>query len=261
MFKQTKNELNDKFRTAEKYDFHDVYENCRMFSNYSDEIVVLTSKLIEIIQPKPSDTVLEVGCGPGCLIEKLAKRVKKVVGIDPDTRMLELAKKRLDNTKNVELINDKFENYQSPEKFDVVLTSHTFTFFNNKLENLKKIIDCAKTNAKIILVLHTKSSQQRKILLDMHGRLGSTLNHLTAEDVLEYLEAEGYAPSLQTVTTSATIPSFEDVLKMSYFLFRIKYSQLTPHITKCANSIFEQYNDKNQFRIETEHGIISFTKV
>jgi len=45
---------------------------------------------------------LEIGCGFGNLTKELAKRAKKVIAIDKDWRMIELAKIFLKDFKNVE---------------------------------------------------------------------------------------------------------------------------------------------------------------
>ena len=54
------------------------------------------------------DVVLEIGTGIGTLTIELAKRAKKVIAIEQDTRICEILAKRLEDEKidNVELIND-----------------------------------------------------------------------------------------------------------------------------------------------------------
>lgn len=54
------------------------------------------------------DVILEIGTGIGTLTIELAKRAKKVIAIEQDTRICEILAKRLEeeNIDNVELIND-----------------------------------------------------------------------------------------------------------------------------------------------------------
>ncbi|MBE6509494.1 MAG: 16S ribosomal RNA methyltransferase A [Methanobrevibacter sp.] len=54
------------------------------------------------------DVILEIGTGIGTLTIELAKRAKKVIAIEQDTRICEILAKRLEeeNIDNIELIND-----------------------------------------------------------------------------------------------------------------------------------------------------------
>jgi 2-polyprenyl-6-hydroxyphenyl methylase/3-demethylubiquinone-9 3-methyltransferase len=62
---------------------------------------------IEFILEKinPRDIVLELGCGYGRVINKIAKYCKRVYGIDTSQDSLDYAKKYLKGISNVELIN------------------------------------------------------------------------------------------------------------------------------------------------------------
>ncbi len=52
--------------------------------------------------------VLDIGCGDGLLLKRLAPFVQHVIGIDPDDTAIELAQTRLTSVSNVALINDDF---------------------------------------------------------------------------------------------------------------------------------------------------------
>ena len=65
--------------------------------DYND---ALLSKLIL----DENDTVLDVGCGEGSVTIPIAKRVKKVIGIDSSPKMIEYLEKRAANSK----LNDKY---------------------------------------------------------------------------------------------------------------------------------------------------------
>jgi ubiquinone/menaquinone biosynthesis C-methylase UbiE len=52
--------------------------------------------------------VLDIGCGDGLLLQRLAPVAKQVVGIDPDENAIRLAQTRLATMSNVSLIHNDF---------------------------------------------------------------------------------------------------------------------------------------------------------
>jgi ubiquinone/menaquinone biosynthesis C-methylase UbiE len=52
--------------------------------------------------------VLDIGCGDGLLLQRLAPFVQQVIGIDPDNTAIELAQTRLAAIENVALLNGDF---------------------------------------------------------------------------------------------------------------------------------------------------------
>ncbi|NOV04829.1 class I SAM-dependent methyltransferase [Paenibacillus planticolens] len=52
--------------------------------------------------------VLDIGCGDGLLIQRLAPFVQEVIGIDPDPKAIEHAQTRLAATPNVSLVTGDF---------------------------------------------------------------------------------------------------------------------------------------------------------
>ena len=61
-------------------------------------------KLIRAANLKPKDIILEIGPGIGTLTIELAKKVKKVIAIEKDPKMVEILKETLENFKNVKII-------------------------------------------------------------------------------------------------------------------------------------------------------------
>ncbi len=63
-------------------------------------------KIIEAADLKLEDVILEVGPGLGTITQEIAKKVKKVIGIEKDPKMCEILKELLGcwNVRNVEII-------------------------------------------------------------------------------------------------------------------------------------------------------------
>ena len=61
--------------------------------------------LVDSADITTDDVVLEVGCGTGSLTEALAERAGKVVSVEVDRALAEIARTRLAKAGNVEIIN------------------------------------------------------------------------------------------------------------------------------------------------------------
>ncbi len=71
----------------------------------------LMGKLVEAAEIDADDCVLEVGCGTASLTSLLAEKARRVVAVDVDTAILEIARSQLHGRENVVLISgDALEN-------------------------------------------------------------------------------------------------------------------------------------------------------
>lgn len=61
--------------------------------------------LVDSARIDPADTVLEVGCGTGSITEALAERARRVVAVEVDPTLADLAHSQLAGLENVQLIN------------------------------------------------------------------------------------------------------------------------------------------------------------
>jgi 2-polyprenyl-6-hydroxyphenyl methylase/3-demethylubiquinone-9 3-methyltransferase len=115
---------------------------------------------------KPNSKILDIGCGFGRHIEIIADFSKEVVGIDDNKDMIQKAKDRLSNFKNVNLFIQNVQNLKfQDDYFDyVICMTNTFGDFPEiKLNALKEIKRVCKKNGKIIIsVYNNKSLEIRK---------------------------------------------------------------------------------------------------
>lgn len=91
---------------------------------------------------KPSDTVLEIGCGYGRIIKSLLSKAQKVVGVDISSDNINMAKEYLKEYENVELFQmDVAHMNFDKETFDVVIIAQNgISAF--KVEPEKLLRDC-----------------------------------------------------------------------------------------------------------------------
>jgi 16S rRNA (adenine1518-N6/adenine1519-N6)-dimethyltransferase len=65
----------------------------------------ILKKIIKTADLKPQDIVLEIGPGLGALTKELAKKAKKVIAVEKDSRMCQALKENLKDFNNIEIIN------------------------------------------------------------------------------------------------------------------------------------------------------------
>jgi len=109
---------------------------------------------------KPSDIILELGCGYGRVLQKLYKKAKKVVGIDISKSSLELAKKLLKGNLNCQLFQMSAINLEFPNNFfDIVICiQNGISAFNVDKEDL--IREAVRVTRKGGLVLFSAYSDK-----------------------------------------------------------------------------------------------------
>jgi len=100
-----------------------------------------------------SDTVLDFGCGSGTAAIAIASSVKKIVGIDISSKMIELAKGKAEEKKirNIDfeqatIFDEKFKT----ESFDVILCFYLLHLLEDTPRVMKRINDLLKPGGLII---------------------------------------------------------------------------------------------------------------
>jgi len=86
--------------------------------------------------------ILDVGCGPGRMAIKLARRGANVTGIDFSKNMLQMAStmaKKLDVENNCEFIHDNFLSHNFTEKFEILIALGFFDYTKDPTPYLKKM--------------------------------------------------------------------------------------------------------------------------
>ena len=88
----------------------------------------LIRRMVELADPKESDTVLDMGAGTGNVTFAFAPRVRKVVALDISEKMLRVCMKKAKEKgfQNVEVRYGDFENPNYNGKVDIIATSIAF---------------------------------------------------------------------------------------------------------------------------------------
>ena len=128
-----------------------------------------------------NDTVLDVGCGEGSITIPIAKKVKKVIGVDSSPKMLEYLEKRSieNDVENIETILKPIEEitYEDIGDVDVVVCSRSLNGIipiDKTLEELNKI-----ANKYVFITIF--GPENKKIEKDFENEIG-----IKTEDFPDY---------------------------------------------------------------------------
>lgn len=109
---------------AESYD-SDVEDDKTIFLKY-DDVLDFVVKISNVNKDK---LILDIGTGTGNLAKRFVDLGAKVIGLDPSRKMIEKAKEKFKDNKNVELylIKDPFLKIPFDDNFfDIVLSTYAF---------------------------------------------------------------------------------------------------------------------------------------
>jgi len=122
---------------------------------------ILKEKKFFIENIEKNQIILDAGCGKGGTIKILAKKSKKIVGIDISDDILIYAKKITHNNKNVELFKESIDKLHFADSyFDIaILGMNTFgNLHNNKVNVLKELIRVVKPDGRIYISTYSEKA-------------------------------------------------------------------------------------------------------
>lgn len=119
-----------------------------------------------------NDTVLDVGCGEGSVTIPIAKRVKKVIGIDSSPKMLEYLEKRASkqNIDNIETVLKPIEeiSYDDIGDVDIVVCSRSL----NGIVPIRKVLTELDNIADKYVFITIFGPENKKIEKDFDIEIG-----------------------------------------------------------------------------------------
>jgi trans-aconitate methyltransferase len=89
-------------------------------------VPVLGQPVLDLLQPQPGETILDLGCGDGVLTEKLAALGARVIGVDSSVNMVEAAKARGLDARVMDATALAFDN-----EFDAVFSNAVLHWVKN----------------------------------------------------------------------------------------------------------------------------------
>ncbi len=133
---------------------------------------------LELMQPKPADHILEIGCGPGFALERCATYVTegRMVGLDHSDVMLAQARQRnrvtiVDGRMRL-LLGTLEEASLAEDQFDLIYSVNVVQFFRNSQEVFERILRLLKPGGRSFTTFMPRSKHaNREAALDMARRV------------------------------------------------------------------------------------------
>lgn len=117
----------------------------------------------ELLRPRSGERILDLGCGTGRWLPRLAKKVGRqgrIVGIDCVSKLLARARSRCRQLSAVRIVEgDWLELDAEPEAFDAVLLSYSLSMIDDWQDCIRKVHDCLSPQGRVVVVdfLHCRT--------------------------------------------------------------------------------------------------------
>lgn len=124
--------------------------------------------------------VLEMGYGDGILTSYLAFQKRSKLDLIEGSELL--VKKAQKKHRNINIINELFENYNPEKKYDVIIASHVLEHVDNPVEILRKIKSWMHNKSICVIHVPNRNSYHRQLAKIM--KLQKKLETLSKRDLI-----------------------------------------------------------------------------
>lgn len=94
--------------------------------------------------------LLEIGAGSGIATTELAKFGCRIVAIEPGSHLAAIVRKQTEGLKNVEVLEETFENFESSERFDAILAFTSFHWLKDE-NKYQKALNLLNRSGSLVL--------------------------------------------------------------------------------------------------------------
>lgn len=128
-----------------------------LYNNKHSFVYKYGENLINLLDPKENERILDLGCGSGQLTSKINLFTKEVIGIDKSAEMIADAKSKYPN---IEFQVADASDFRFNEKFDSIFSNATLHWVNDFKNAIKCMYENLNPNGKIVLEFGGKGNVQ-----------------------------------------------------------------------------------------------------
>ncbi len=158
-------------------------------------IATLGTSLLDILNPQPHETVIDLGCGTGELTDKLAQRCKAVIGLDYSAAMVETAKKAFPH---IEFRQANAIDFSCEKPVDALLSNAVLHWVTEPEKAIQQIYNALKPDGRFVAEFGGKHNVKtimdgvKKTLKDMKKPWKDYWYFPSIADYSALLEKEGF---------------------------------------------------------------------
>lgn len=121
---------------------------------------VTRKTLLNDLRPRPSDRILEIGCGPGTWTREVAESCKEVVAVDISENMITEAIRYTDGLPT-RFIHGDFLESSPPGRYDKIFSCRAIEYIPDRALLAEKIADLLAPGGRVVLITKTRFSLWR----------------------------------------------------------------------------------------------------
>lgn len=172
-----------------------IFDNRSLEKDYATLIPILKEGL----------RVLDVGCGTGAISNGIAKLIGPnghVIGIDNTEKFIVSGKESYSGTKNLQLVHCDIFDYNTDEKFDLIVSARTLQWLNNPKDAILKMKELLKPGGQLSILdyNHEKlewdpqppTSMQLYYQSFLKWRSDAGMNNHISDDLVDYFDGAGF---------------------------------------------------------------------
>lgn len=119
--------------------------NPREYSAHGRFVTDLGANILEWLDPKPGEEILDLGCGDGVLTAQIAKRGANVLGVDASPEMVDAARKRGVAAETVDATQMAFQ-----RRFDTVFSNAALHWIHDQPALLRGVANALKPGGRFV---------------------------------------------------------------------------------------------------------------
>jgi len=119
--------------------------NAKQYKDNASFVAEFGNSVLELLNPQPTEAILDLGCGDGALTEKISKITSDVIGIDSSESMIHAA-----NGRGLDAYLMSGDSIEYKNRFDAVFTNAALHWIPDYQSVIKGVFIALKENGRFV---------------------------------------------------------------------------------------------------------------